>query len=97
MSNVLPTQTLRHDGRTQFGWSHWPHQSYYTPPIPTSKENDIEGLLGRHALYACWGEQWNFNEYDIQQYTVEHSNKYMYDVQEYTQLTLIIAILGNIC
>ena len=43
------------------------------------------------------GRTMNFNEYDIQQCTVEHSNKYMYDVQEYTQLTLIIAILGNIC
>ena len=51
LSSILPKQTLRHDGRAKFGWSHWLHQSYYTPPIPTSKENPYtDGLLGRHAL-----------------------------------------------
>ena len=39
ISSVLPKQTLRHDGREKLEWSHWLHQSYYTPPIPTSKES----------------------------------------------------------
>ena len=54
ISNVLPKQTLRRDGRTLFGWSHWPPQSYYTPPIPPSKEDYIEVLLGDTPyMYMC--------------------------------------------
>ena len=37
--SVLPKQTFRHDGRVKSGWSHWPHQSHYPPPIPTSKKS----------------------------------------------------------
>ena len=48
--SVLPKQTLRHDGRVNFGWSHWPHQSYYTPPIPTSKESLYRRLVGPTCL-----------------------------------------------
>ena len=49
-----------HDGwpwESLFGWSPWPHQSYYTPPrpIPTSKKNSIEGLLGWLALLIMLG------------------------------------------
>ena len=47
---VLPKQSLWHDRREKFGWSHWPHQSYYTPPIPTSKEGLHWRLIGPTCL-----------------------------------------------
>ena len=60
ISSVLPKQTLRHVGRAKFGWSHWPHQSYYTPPIPTSKKSGQTCLVyGREnsdkVQWVCGG------------------------------------------
>ena len=57
MCSILPKQTLRHDGRAKFGWSHWPHQSHYTLPIPTSKKSLYWRLVGPTCLvYMYAGE-----------------------------------------
>ena len=48
--SILPKQTLRHDGREKFRWSHLICQSYYTHPIPTSKESVYWRLVGPTCL-----------------------------------------------
>ena len=42
-----PQANLRHDGRAKFGWSHRPHQSYYT-------SSSLSHIKGKSILMACW-------------------------------------------